>query len=50
MFDEDRNLKPAKEEEIAPVSIVISERKLKLGVEICEDLWDQDYDVKLRIC
>jgi len=47
VFDEDRYFKPAKEEEIAPVSMVIDGKKIRLGVEICEDLWDQNYDVKV---
>jgi len=47
VFDEDRYFKPAKEEEIAPVSMVIDGKTIRLGVEICEDLWDQNYDVKV---
>ncbi len=47
VFDEDRYFKPASEEKIAPVPMVINGKKVGLGVEICEDLWDQDYDVKV---
>ncbi len=47
VFDEDRYFKPAKIEEITPVTIRINGREVKLGVEICEDLWDQDYDAKV---
>jgi len=47
VFDEDRYFKPAKEEEIKPISMNLNGKKLKLGVEICEDLWDKDYDVKV---
>jgi NAD+ synthase (glutamine-hydrolysing) len=47
VFDEDRYFKPSKEEEIAPVSMVIDGKEVRLGVEICEDLWDRDYDVKV---
>jgi len=47
VFDEDRYFKPSKEEEIAPASITINGNPVKLGVEICEDLWDQNYDVKV---
>ena len=47
VFDEDRYFKPAKEEEIAPVSMVIDGKEVRLGVEICEDLWDRNYDVKV---
>jgi NAD+ synthase (glutamine-hydrolysing) len=47
VFDEDRYFKPAEDEEIAPVSLIINGKHVMLGVEICEDLWDQDYDVKV---
>ncbi len=47
VFDEDRYFNPSREEEIAPVSMVIDGKSVKLGVEICEDLWDQNYDVKV---
>jgi NAD+ synthase (glutamine-hydrolysing) len=47
VFDEDRYFKPLKEEEIAPLSMVIDGKTVRLGVEICEDLWDQNYDVKV---
>ncbi|MEM3551991.1 MAG: NAD+ synthase [Candidatus Bathyarchaeia archaeon] len=47
VFDEDRYFKPAKEEEIKPILINLDGGEFKLGVEICEDLWDKDYDVKV---
>lgn len=47
VFDEDRYFKPYKEENIGPVSVTIDGKKISLGVEICEDLWDSDYDVKV---
>jgi NAD+ synthase (glutamine-hydrolysing) len=47
VFDEDRYFKPAKEAEIAPVPIDMDGKTINLGVEICEDLWDKDYDVKV---
>jgi len=47
VFDEDRYFKPFKEEEIAPVSVTIDGKTVRLGVEICEDLWDRNYDVKV---
>jgi len=47
VFDEERYFKPAKEEEIKPVVIEITGRKAKIGVEICEDLWDQEYETKV---
>ena len=47
VFDEDRYFKPSGEEEIAPVSVSVDGKMVRLGVEICEDLWDTDYDVKV---
>jgi NAD+ synthase (glutamine-hydrolysing) len=47
VFDEDRYFKAGKEEEIAPVPLDIDGKTVGLGVEICEDLWDKDYDVKV---
>jgi NAD+ synthase (glutamine-hydrolysing) len=47
VFDEDRYFKPAKEAEIAPVPVTVNGETVRLGVEICEDLWDRDYDVKV---
>ena len=45
VFDEDRYFKPAKE--IAPVSVTFNKKTFKLGIEICEDLWDTNYNVKV---
>jgi NAD+ synthase (glutamine-hydrolysing) len=47
VFDEDRYFKPSEVEEIKPVSLLIDGKQVRLGVEICEDLWDRDYDVKV---
>ena len=47
VFDEVRYFKPARLEQIAPVSVVLNGNPVKLGVEICEDLWDNEYDVKV---
>jgi len=47
VFDEDRYFKPSREEEIAPVPIDVDGETVRLGVEICEDLWDQNYEVKV---
>jgi len=47
VFDEDRYFKPSREKEIAPVPIDIDGKAVRLGVEICEDLWDSSYDVKV---
>jgi NAD+ synthase (glutamine-hydrolysing) len=47
VFDEDRYFKPSGEEQIAPISVIVNKKQVMLGVEICEDLWDTDYDVKV---
>jgi NAD+ synthase (glutamine-hydrolysing) len=47
VFDEDRYFKPLVEEKIAPVPVTVNGKTVKLGVEICEDLWDTYYDVKV---
>ena len=45
VFDEDRYFKPA--EKTSPVLIEINNKNAKLGIEICEDLWDNNYDLKV---
>lgn len=45
VFDEDRYFTHGKEPGIWPVKIG-SETK-KVGIQICEDLWDKDYDVNV---
>jgi NAD+ synthase (glutamine-hydrolysing) len=47
VFDEDRYFKPAKADDIQPIVVTIAGKKVSLGVEICEDLWDADYEVKV---
>jgi len=47
VFDEDRYFKPSREDEIRPVCVEIDGRPVSLGVEICEDLWDQEYEIKV---
>jgi len=47
VFDEDRYFKPYNAEDIAPISVLMDGKAIKLGVEICEDLWDSNYDVKV---
>ncbi len=44
---EDRYFKPYNAEDIAPISVLMDGKAVKLGVEICEDLWDSNYDVKV---
>ncbi len=45
VFDEDRYFAPAETVEILPVDV--NGRTLNLGLEICEDLWDMEYDLKV---
>ncbi|MHA1687583.1 MAG: NAD+ synthase [Candidatus Heimdallarchaeaceae archaeon] len=47
VFDESRYFKPGTIDEIRPVEIEIDNNKIKLGIEICEDLWDEHYDIKV---
>lgn len=47
VFDEARYFKPAPVDKIKPVSIRLRTIRFKLGVEICEDLWDEKYDIKV---
>ena len=47
VFDEDRYFKPARDEQIKPISVRVNGGAMKLGVEICEDLWDQQYETKV---
>ncbi|MCW4000864.1 MAG: NAD+ synthase [Candidatus Bathyarchaeota archaeon] len=47
VFDEDRYFKAASENQIQPVEISINGKRLCLGVEICEDLWDDQYTIKV---
>jgi NAD+ synthase (glutamine-hydrolysing) len=47
VFDEDRYFKRARERDIKPVLVTLGGRKVRLGVEICEDLWDKEYSLKV---
>ena len=49
VFDETRYFKPTREEEIKPISVNINkdDGEFKLGVEICEDMWDEEYEIKV---
>ncbi|MFX1519809.1 MAG: NAD+ synthase [Promethearchaeota archaeon] len=50
VFDEARYFVSAREEEIKPILININGTEFNLGIEICEDLWDEDYDIKVTDC
>ncbi len=45
VFDEERYFEPG--ESITPVQVSFGNTNILLGVEICEDLWDEVYDVKV---
>jgi NAD+ synthase (glutamine-hydrolysing) len=47
VFDEDRYFKPLDEKQIVPLTVTVERKIIKLGVEICEDLWDSNYNVKV---
>ncbi len=47
VFDEARYFEPEKPENIQPVSVKINDKEISLGVEICEDLWDSNYSIKV---
>ncbi len=50
VFDEARYFIPTREEDIKPILMKINETEFNLGIEICEDLWDEDYDIKVTDC
>ncbi|RKY49366.1 MAG: NAD+ synthase [Candidatus Neomarinimicrobiota bacterium] len=45
VFDEKRYFVPATK--VRPISCQIGGKSIKLGIEICEDLWDDYYDIKV---
>ncbi|MEM1997232.1 MAG: NAD+ synthase [Candidatus Bathyarchaeia archaeon] len=45
VFDETRYFKPSKK--INPVRVSFGEEEITLGIEICEDLWDEEYPIKV---
>jgi glycosyltransferase involved in cell wall biosynthesis/predicted amidohydrolase len=47
VFDEDRYFETAGARRVKPVSVTIAQSQIKLGIEICEDLWDEAYDTKV---
>ncbi|MBD3407438.1 MAG: NAD+ synthase [Candidatus Lokiarchaeota archaeon] len=47
VFDEERYFECAKEKDIKPVLVEVNDTRLHLGVEICEDLWDKKYPIKV---
>lgn len=47
VFDEDRYFETKGGRQVKPVVATISDNQIKLGIEICEDLWDEAYDTKV---
>ncbi|MHA1305033.1 MAG: NAD(+) synthase [Candidatus Heimdallarchaeaceae archaeon] len=47
VFDEERYFTPSKVEDIQPIPIPINGQEIHVGIEICEDLWDDDYEIKV---
>ncbi len=47
VFDEDRYFEPGRPDEIRPRRITLAGDDVYLGVEICEDLWDDEYEIKV---
>ncbi len=47
VFDEARYFTGQDVNDIRPVRVNVRGRRINLGVEICEDLWDERYDVKV---
>ena len=45
VFDEARYFASASD--IAPIDITVDDKKINLGVQICEDLWDDNYSQKV---
>ena len=45
VFDDDRYFTSGDEPKV--ISVQIQGKQIKLGIQICEDLWDQDYDCKV---
>ncbi|MFX1605506.1 MAG: NAD+ synthase [Promethearchaeota archaeon] len=45
VFDEERYFEPG--ENISPIKVKVNDLSIMLGVEICEDLWDEAYDEKV---
>ncbi|MEW6201620.1 MAG: NAD+ synthase [bacterium] len=47
VFDEKRYFRAGTKEEIRPVRLPLAGRAQRVGIEICEDLWDEDYEDKV---
>ena len=47
VFDEARYFHPNSRDAIGPLSIKVGKASIKVGIEICEDLWDHEYETKV---
>lgn len=47
VFDEARYFRPNSPDSIGPVSVRMGKAWVRLGIEICEDLWDHEYKTKV---
>jgi NAD+ synthase (glutamine-hydrolysing) len=47
VFDEDRYFETKGGKQVKPVVVTITDKQIKLGIEICEDLWDEEYNTKV---
>ena len=45
VFDESRYFAPSND--IIPINVEIDKQKISLGIQICEDLWDDEYNQKV---
>ncbi|MBI4918628.1 NAD+ synthase, partial [archaeon] len=46
VFDDWRYFKAGTQEGAQPVEVIINKKKVKLGVLVCEELWEDDYQIK----
>jgi len=46
VFDDWRYFKAGTEENIQPIELIIAGKKIKLGIIICEELWEDAYNIK----
>jgi len=45
VFDERRYFSPS--QNISPIEVMLGDKNVNLGIQICEDLWDGEYDKKI---
>ena len=47
VFDEARYFTPQDSDQIRPIPLRVGDKIIQFGVQICEDLWDDEYDIKV---